>query len=429
MFNQSARWVILIITIVSFIVFPFLVRAQQEGTIFYVHGYIPKTGNVDFWDFNGTAGEKINVCILPDWAAFTPELSLLDRNSNILALQTINHVLLPYTGTYTVRVGSSNGWGSYQLQVVHAQEGAIFACIFNSLSHPEMFCASGCTDMPTIAYGQTITDSFDERNHVDIWSFDGNVGDTVTITMEAHALTFEPLFWVSDPAGNILGFGNPQPPGLIAQFTVTLKSTGTHRIHAQSATQPNNIGIYDMSLVLVKSGKQNQSCSITDPQHKAFVDSAIRPAQDAQTETGVPASVTIAQAILESSWGTAYIGDANNYFGIKATTNADGSVYVGNIAIGWVEVQTQEWDGQKYITVTAKFRKYRNMEDSFRDHAYFFIENSRYNEAMKYTNNPNEFARQIANAGYATSPTYADNLIKLMKENCLYQYDKSSRSG
>ena len=157
--------------------------------------------------------------------------------------------------------------------------------------------------------------------------------------------------------------------------------------------------------------------------YEGFIDDAVPHAQAAQRETGVPTSVTIAQAIIESEWGDKHIGDANNYFGIKWSRNADGTLYYGEIAIGCVEVETKEWDGTKYITVLANFRKYKNMTDSFVDHGRFFIENPRYGTAMQYTDDPDQFAREIHKAGYATSPTYSDNLINLMETYNLYQYD------
>jgi len=157
--------------------------------------------------------------------------------------------------------------------------------------------------------------------------------------------------------------------------------------------------------------------------YEGFIDDAVPHAQATQRETGVPASVTIAQAIIESEWGDKHIGDANNYFGIKCSRNADGTLYYGEIAIGCIEVETKEWDGTKYITVLANFRKYKSMTDSFIDHGRFFIENSRYSTAMQHADDPDQFAREIHNAGYATSPTYSDNLINLMETYDLYQYD------
>ena len=166
---------------------------------------------------------------------------------------------------------------------------------------------------------------------------------------------------------------------------------------------------------------------LTAVAYEGFIDDAIPHAQAAQRETGVPASVTIAQAIIESSWGDQHIGDANNYFGIKCTRYSDGTLYYGEIAIGCVEAETQEWDGTKNITTMANFRKYKNITDSFTDHGYFFIENPRYSTAMQYTHDPDQFAREIHKAGYATSPTYSDDLINLMVTYNLYQYDVSEQ--
>lgn len=160
--------------------------------------------------------------------------------------------------------------------------------------------------------------------------------------------------------------------------------------------------------------------------YEGFINDAIEPAQASQLETGVPASVTIAQAILESGWGDKHIGDANNYFGIKCSRLKDGSLYFGEIATGCIEAETKEWDGTKYVTIMAPFRTYKSMTDSFRDHAYFFLDNPRYKTALLYKDDPDQFAREIHKAGYATSPTYADDLINLMKKYDLYQYNDIS---
>jgi hypothetical protein len=157
----------------------------------------------------------------------------------------------------------------------------------------------------------------------------------------------------------------------------------------------------------------------------SFLFEAVTLSQASQRETGVPASVTLAQAILESGWGGRPIADANNYFGIKASVRSDGSVDFGHIAIGWVWAWTKEWDGSDYTDLRARFRKYRDMADSFRDHGDLFVGNPRYAEAMRHVDDPDDFARQVAKAGYATSPEYADTLIELMASGNLYQYDLS----
>lgn len=155
----------------------------------------------------------------------------------------------------------------------------------------------------------------------------------------------------------------------------------------------------------------------------SFLEQAIPLARQSQRETGVPASVTLAQAVWETGRGASPIGEAKNYFGIKAAVAADGSVNVGPIAGGWVWAWTKEWNGARYIEKRERFRKYRSMEDSFRDHGLLLATAPRYAQAMRVVDDPREFARRIAAAGYATSPTYAADLIRVMDAENLYRYD------
>lgn len=135
-----------------------------------------------------------------------------------------------------------------------------------------------------------------------------------------------------------------------------------------------------------------------------------------QRATGVPASVTIAQAILESEWGKSLLSkQAKNYFGIKSHGIAGSA--------GTVTMPTWEVIGGRNVTVNAVFRAYRTVADSLTDHGKFFLENPRYAKALKFKNDAKEFARQIHAAGYATDPSYSDKLIRLMDKYQLYQYD------
>ncbi len=154
-----------------------------------------------------------------------------------------------------------------------------------------------------------------------------------------------------------------------------------------------------------------------------FLQLAIPLAQASQRETSVPASVTLAQAVWETGRGKSPIGAAKNYFGIKAGSSTSESVTIGPIATGWVWALTQEWDGKKYVERRERFRKYDSMADSFRDHGLLLAASPRYANAMRAVDDPREFARRIAAAGYATSPTYARDLIGLMDAENLYQHD------
>jgi flagellum-specific peptidoglycan hydrolase FlgJ len=159
---------------------------------------------------------------------------------------------------------------------------------------------------------------------------------------------------------------------------------------------------------------------------EAFIKVAATAAQKSEQRTGVAASVTIAQAILESGWGEHHMGDANNYFGIKAQVK-DGKIIFGNVAVGYVDKLTKEYDKNgRAHTVVAHFRSYKDIADSFIDHGIFLTGNIRYRKALDaYAESTDDdvFARGLQNAGYATDPKYANTLILLMKKYDLYRFN------
>jgi uncharacterized protein YraI len=144
----------------------------------------------------------------------------------------------------------------------------------------------------------------------------------------------------------------------------------------------------------------------------------VAPAQQGQREFGVPASVTIAQAILESGWGrsTLTVND-RNFFGIKCFSGSPGPIANGCHAYATWECQPT------CVPTTASFRTYASATDSFRDHGLFLTTNSRYHPAFAYTRDANQFLYQIWKAGYATGPTYVTNVTALMVQYNLYRYD------
>lgn len=152
-------------------------------------------------------------------------------------------------------------------------------------------------------------------------------------------------------------------------------------------------------------------------QQQAFLNATAQAARGAAALTGVPASVTVAQAILESDWGRSTLAtQANNYFGMKAmgTLGSDGLIYL----------PTSEYDadGQLYQIVSA-FRAYKSFADSIADHDRLLQQSSRYAPALVFTKDPKQYASLIAQEGYSTDPSYADKLIALMDRYNLYQLD------
>ncbi|OGK13147.1 MAG: hypothetical protein A2W80_11695 [Candidatus Riflebacteria bacterium GWC2_50_8] len=135
-------------------------------------------------------------------------------------------------------------------------------------------------------------------------------------------------------------------------------------------------------------------------------------AREASKKSGVPASIIMAQAALETGWGSSAIGNAKNLFGIKGTGPA-----------GSITMPTKEYINGRMVTVQASFRKYNSWQESIEDHSRLLTSASRYAKCMANRNNPDQFARELLKAGYATDPQYANKLISIMKSNNFYQYN------
>lgn len=149
----------------------------------------------------------------------------------------------------------------------------------------------------------------------------------------------------------------------------------------------------------------------------AWLRTAVIDAQAATAGTGVLASVTVAQAILESGWGQSALASApyHNLFGIKKGYGWAGAV---------VNMSTSEFENGKWVTVVAPFRAYGSQMASFQDHTNFLLANSRY-AANVVINAPNYIAMAtgLQAAGYATAPTYASALINLVERYNLQSLD------
>ncbi|GAA2708520.1 sporangiospore maturation cell wall hydrolase GsmA [Actinoplanes palleronii] len=151
-----------------------------------------------------------------------------------------------------------------------------------------------------------------------------------------------------------------------------------------------------------------------------FIAAAVPGAQLGWRQYGVPPSVTIAQAVLESGWGRSGLASVDkNYFGIKCQSGG-----YGTIASGCHVYQTTECDktGKCFATADA-FRTYASMTHSFRDHGNFLKVNKRYTPAFVYTKDANNFIWQVWKAGYATDPNYYTKVTGIMATYNLYQYD------
>ena len=149
-----------------------------------------------------------------------------------------------------------------------------------------------------------------------------------------------------------------------------------------------------------------------------FVESVAQGAINGWTKYGVLPSVTVAQAILESGWGQSALStQAHNLFGIKGSYNGQ-----------YVTMQTREvYNGQSYY-IYDNFRKYANNSESVEDHGNFLYSNSRYANLLGDQSYAS-VARKLQADGYATDPSYASSLIKLVEMYNLTQLDNIAFSG
>lgn len=148
-----------------------------------------------------------------------------------------------------------------------------------------------------------------------------------------------------------------------------------------------------------------------------------------QASSGILASVSMAQFILESGWGKSELAqNANNCFGMKKNLSGntwDGSTWDGS-SIYTKQTKEQRTDGS-YETITADFRKYPDVEHSVADHSAYLNgamngKKKRY-EGLKGCTDYRKAAQIIKDGGYATSLTYVDKLCAIIEKWDLTQFD------
>ena len=158
---------------------------------------------------------------------------------------------------------------------------------------------------------------------------------------------------------------------------------------------------------------------------KDFVNAYLSFARQTEQKTGISAVAILAQAALESGWGEKAPG--NMFFGVKDTDGLNGNEQLITTTeystkpnlkfpeiISIVPVTIKGVKMFKY-TVKDYLRKYNSPEECFTEHGNFFLKNPRYAKALTVRSDPNRFVEEIAAAGYATGPAYADLLKSLVK--------------
>jgi flagellum-specific peptidoglycan hydrolase FlgJ len=134
----------------------------------------------------------------------------------------------------------------------------------------------------------------------------------------------------------------------------------------------------------------------------------------------IPASVTVAQSILESNWGRSKLSTAErNYFGFKCVTPTS----PGPLALRCARYPTTECIPAPCHPVDAFFRSYASVDDSFRDYGRLLTTSSNYAAALPARSDPDAFIRAVARK-YATDPEYANKVIRLMDLYDLRRFDR-----
>lgn len=169
---------------------------------------------------------------------------------------------------------------------------------------------------------------------------------------------------------------------------------------------------YLLVFLLLTASCSTQKRSIT-PRHtensKEYIHQYKDLAIQEMNRTGIPASITLAQGILESDYGNSRLArEGNNHFGIKCHSN-------------WYGKRIYHDDDRR----NECFRKYPNVYDSYKDHSHFLTNSRRYEFLFDYRRTDyKKWARGLKKAGYATSPTYASNLIELIERYDLHRFDR-----
>jgi flagellum-specific peptidoglycan hydrolase FlgJ len=284
---------------------------------------------------------------------------------------------------------------------------------------------------------RTIASQFGVTNETIIWENDLTDPDVLQVGQELHILPFSGLIHEVRPGDTVASVANAYDAlvkdvisanNLTDPFIIVvgqkLAVPGGYRPLPRKVVVSSQDG---GDTVLAPTGDDEQvAATVKTPARRMpvlgstpqeqFIGSIGDAAVDSAYETGVPASVTIAQAILESYWGSSRLArEANNYFGIKAQTHQ------GTAGSVWMDV----WEviGGRNVVQQQAFRAYDTVAESIVDHGLFFLQNGRYASAMAARADPRQFAREINRAGYATDPSYASKLIALMDRYDLYRYD------
>jgi peptidoglycan hydrolase FlgJ len=154
-----------------------------------------------------------------------------------------------------------------------------------------------------------------------------------------------------------------------------------------------------------------QAFPVTDETKQQFIEKMLPTASTAARELGVDPRAIIAQAALETGWGTSQPADAtggsNNLFGIKAGAHWQGAA---------VTSSTTEFNAGVAGRENARFRAYESAEGSVKDYVSLLRDNPRYAAALNTGTDVRAFANALQRGGYATDPDYANKLVAVAEQ-------------
>ncbi len=170
--------------------------------------------------------------------------------------------------------------------------------------------------------------------------------------------------------------------------------------------------LYVLSLVFILLTCASFRTSYKSEYIDAFADMAV----EEMKLYGIPASIKLAQSIIETNWGVSSLAvQANNFFGIKCKENWEGPTFF----------HVDDDRDQRGKLIPSCFRAYKDSFSSFRDHSEFLSKRRYYKDLFKL--DPMDYkawATGLKKSGYATDPNYHLKLIHIIEQYDLYLYDK-----
>jgi flagellum-specific peptidoglycan hydrolase FlgJ len=210
----------------------------------------------------------------------------------------------------------------------------------------------------------------------------------------------------------IIMFGILHEPVASIENTVTFagrNASSGEKTHSQKQKQSTNNTTASLGSNVSFDLSPAAPEDLKAPNVRAYIDNYSRASIAEMDKFGIPASITMAQAIIESRSGTSILAvKNNNHFGIKCFSKSCPNGHCNN--------HTDDHHKDFFRVYTAK-------EGSWRAHSEFLVNQARYKGLLKYGKNYKLWAIKLREFGYATDPTYDKKLIGIIEKYELYKLD------